>query len=292
MNNKTRDGINAQDFEIGPHRQKLFPVLTGSDQKQSGGLALPEYVGPELVARNLLVGDSLDSGPPLGLEQGLARQPIRNGLLTDSGAIHEFGDAIRQRGLASGNDNRSFQRGNVFFIDFRHKQGLYTRMLVHVNEHACFTSHKDACTVLYMKSAKHKLVPAETQRPKKPRKPRAPEQPGPEGTFFRERLEIAMQEKRPGYTAKDLERDCNIISGRPPDAEKAFVSQQLISQMRKGKNLSSKYSTVMAEALNVRGPWLQFGFLPKRGDREVLGAIKNIIVEHSGDISHEKIGGK
>lgn len=234
---------------------------------KSGSLFAAEHIRPKVVARNLLVGDELERRPPLGFKENFVVEPVRDRLLRYRRAAEEFAQLLRKRGLTAGDSDGPLKSSNVSFI---HSRANYTSMLVNVKEDACLADHKGACTVAVMPLRKKKVV----------EKPAKPQKKGADGKTIAERLKEAMQDKGSEYRETDLRRDCNRIAGRSAEGPD-FVTQQSLNRLLKGPDSTTKYDSIIAEALGVRAAWLQFGLLPKREDRALTSSIIQLVRSHS-----------
>lgn len=84
---------------------------------------------------------------------------------------------------------------------------------------------------------------------------------GLDGKTLGHRLREAMLSCSPAMTETDLVLACKQWK----DAEgRQLVSQQLVNQILKDKNSRSAITPLLAEALDVRAIWLQFGINPMR----------------------------
>lgn len=267
------------ELDLGIHRKNLFPVLSGDGEKKSGSLTGPEHVGPQLAPSDLVGGDVLDGRPIHRLEESLPVHPVRDELLADTLGLHpaqKLRHAIRKRGLPAGDLDGALQRDNVVcFISF-HNRGLYKRACEMVNKSTRMTPHKAPCTVLHMPAARKKV--SDGSSPKKPRKIRQGADGRTANDRFREAFNAWISEKRP-RTQMDLVRACNVIAGRPPDAEKDYVSQQIIDQIKRDELDASRsaFLDVLAEALGVRAVWLRLGVGPKHPERAVLDQVRELV---------------
>lgn len=252
----------------------------------------PENIGPEITARNLLARRSFDRSPILGIDEDPATEPVRNGLLANPGELRgEGGDAPSELGLPLGKRDRTLEgldvsssrlgtlasgAGSAFpgKVTFLHERRAYKSTGFFVKctgdaEHqpAGVTTSKQACKVLYMPNAQRKVGRSGTPKVKRPKKP-FPR--GADGKTANERLREALKE-HPIFQGRESEliRACNKLAGRA-DGERDYVSQQQVNNfMNDIDSLGrSRYVSVIAEALEVRGLWLQEGIGPRRLDEE------------------------
>jgi hypothetical protein len=228
---------------------KEFPAMSGS-------VFTRENVGPKILARDLPASRKLDPRPPLGVEQHLVVDPIRDVLLAGS-SEPVLPHASGQGGLgASGDLDGPVEGGNVGFI---HRHPKYTNAFVRVNNSVCVTAHKEACTVLDMATSRSKHV---TQlRPHKEPSSKRVAKPGPDGQTLGQRVAVAMgfaAGRRGGeYTEADLLSDVNRMAGAPPDSP--LLSQQALNAIRQNKVSRSAFSHLIAKACGVSPDWLAFG---------------------------------
>jgi hypothetical protein len=227
---------------------------------------LAEDIWSQMLAGDFASRYVFDRGPPLGLQQNFAGEPVRNGLLFEGRTIEESGDAFSKSrlGTAAG-FNGSTQGGNV--VRFIHKHPLYKHTCDSVNKHTCLTGNKRACEVLYMPNARKKPVDAPA-----PVRKKKPFPVGPDGKTANKRLEEAL-ERHPVFKGDEsaLRRECNRIA-QGAAGEKEFLSQQQLNNFLLSKdNLQkSSFLTIIADGLGVRAFWLQTGIGLPTDERAAL----------------------
>jgi hypothetical protein len=233
-----------------------------SQQESGSGFVSSENIRTQVQARDLLVGGMFDSGPPLGVQQNLLGEPIRNGLLTDCRLVsvrppQEGADATSQLGLAGGDLDRSLQGNNVRFL---HAYRIYKSTCDYVNKFSCVTSHKAPCILPFM--------PRKSAQPAIPE--RSPLHVGHDGRTAAERFREAYEEwkERTGGTQSALASQANRIMGLSDDDG---VQQQEISQFLKGdSDLARSHRLIaIAEIIDVRPTWLAFG----EGDKHAASGM-------------------
>lgn len=218
-------------------------------KSKSGSLLTVEDIGPQMVARNLLTGDELECGPPLGLQKDCVVQPIRDRLLGHRRAAEEFAELLREKGLATGDRDGPLKGGNIRFI---HEHLLYKRTCISVNKPSCMTGHKGTCIVQFMAR----------KQAQQPQSPRDDLRVGHDGRVASVRLREAFDEwkDRVGGTQERLCAAANRIMGYgEEDADR--LKQQEISQFLNGLSdlANSARASAIAESLGVRPAWLQHG---------------------------------
>lgn len=212
---------------------------------------LGEQVGPQFGTSQAVLGRSLDKGPPVGIQENPATQPIRDCLL-GNGGVPGFSEPPSKGRLATCGINSPLQSGNVRFI---HSHARYTNGFVHVNNPVCVTLNKEACTVLQMGNLKSNPMP----KPKA--SSRRVAKPGPDGQTLGQRLAQAMAYatgRRAGveYTESELLRDVNRMAGGP---NSSLLSQQMLNAIRGNKVSRSSFTHLIAKACGVNADWLAFG---------------------------------
>lgn len=227
-------------------------------EQKSRNFATTENIGPQILSLDLAASDVLDSGPPLGIKQGFAVQPVRNGLLADGRTIKEIGDALGKGDLAAGDVDSSVQGGNVRFLHARHS----TRIFVDVNKDIDSTNNKGSCSVVSMLTAKKKKPEVVQPKAKRPKKPRVLEV-GPDGRTMPERLKMIMTEHEPPFIPErggqtQLARACQLVYANGRANAPATIQQGHIWELLNGQD-SSRYLPVVAKVLGVNCLWLQFG---------------------------------
>lgn len=210
-----------------------------------------ENVRPQIGARDLVVRDLLEEGPPLRVEKNLVLDPVRNGLLGDAG-VPGLAQPRRKRGLrASGNFDRAIERSNVRFI---HGTEEYTRILVSVNKNHCLTSNKEVCKVLAMPTTKRKTEPK--------RQKLAEPAIGQDGLTFSQRVRRLMSEQSPPLGQSELARLCSEYYATFMPREEEKVKQQHVFNLLRGQG-SVEYLPLLAAVFDVNEMWLQYGIGPK-----------------------------
>lgn len=220
---------------------------------ESGRPAGAEDIGTEMRTSNAVIGDVLDSRPPLGVEQRFAIEPVGNGLLADGRTSQELADAVGESRLAAGDIDSAPQGGNVRFL---HSRRHYTSFLVGVNKDSCLTTNKEPCTVLQM-PAQPKEKPN-----RKPPKKRAARQPivGPDGRTFAQRLRGLMTERDVGQT--EVAKMCSDLYRTFVRDAEDVVQQQHIFNVLGGQD-SAWCMPLLAAVFDVRELWLQIGIGPR-----------------------------
>lgn len=206
-------------------------------------------------SRDFTSSQELDGGPVLRVEQHSSAQPVRDGLLAEGGPIQESADSHSQNFLRPANLDRSKQGSNVTFLsEVRrvHRPSKYTREFVFVNKPPGMTGDKAPCNLASMAVPKVKPI-AKSKAPRtKPESKR-----GADGRTFGERLHFAMETR--GITQKELLDRCGLIAPAPTPDSRPVVYQQLLSNLMRDNQDASRYTVIIAEALGVRGAWLQYG---------------------------------
>lgn len=218
-----------------------------------------KHVGTEITPGDNIPSSELDSGPPVGINQDLVAQPVRDELLA-SCRVAKLTKFVGELGLASaGKLDSAFKGANVSFI---HERQKYTRNLVDVNKELCFSADKDSCTVLNMRQAKKK--PAQPI-PKPARKRKSDPEVGPDGRTLSQRLLKLMSERGIGQT--ELARMCSDLYAQFVPAEEDKVKQQHIFNLIRGQ--SNAWSVpLVAAVLDVNDLWLQCGIGPPERGRK------------------------
>lgn len=244
--------------------QRLAKIVSGSlptPQLASGSLAGTKNVRPKLSARNPVVSHVLKRRPPLRFNQGLVVEPIRNRLLANAGSAHELRNAFGESRLAAGDLDSPLQGGNVLLF---HKRPEYTSMLVVVKQDACFSMNKGPCNVVAMTLPAKKPATSTKKRKAKP---------GADGRTIGERAWWAMGRKGLSYKEAQLVADCQRIAGTDSGG-KPRILQQNVNQILSDAGDSSKYAVIVAEALGVRGVWLQFGIGDPYEEKSALSLVE------------------
>lgn len=232
-------------------------------------------IGTQVRAGDLLIGDVLESGPPLRIEQSLVFEPVRNGLLGDRGAIKKLSQSISESRLAAGNIDSAPERSNVRFL---HGAISYTSMLVKVNKRACVIAHKTPCTVIDMRTRLKTQIAVAAPKPKKSakRRPKAPPLVGADGLTANQRFKSIIDRSgaQRGWQVH-LVRRCNVMVGRNENADSPIVWQQSLSAYYTGVDDlgASESIAVIAEALGVRAMWLQYGKGPEKDNQDIPPAV-------------------
>lgn len=225
------------------------------DEAVLSGVAGAEHVRPQMTTRHLVVGDRLECGPVVGVEENLVQQPVRDVLLSDR-PVHGLAEKLREGVLTAPSEfNGALKSDNVRFI---HDHALYTNQFVRVNELVCVTSHKQACIVLPMRATQRKSA-------LKPTKNKRVALPGPDGKTLAQRVSEAMAyesgRRSAQYTQKDLVADVNRMA--QVDNESAPVlSQAMASAIMRGKVTRSAFTLYIAKACHVDAVWLAHGSGP------------------------------
>lgn len=228
-------------------------------REKLGGLPGSEHVGTKLNARDLVVGHSFDSRPPLGIEQRLVGEPVRNELLGNGRTIHELCEPVRKRGLATTRKaDRALKSADVLLFR-RHTPVFYTNQFVAVNNPVCVTDESSTRTVVSMDHARAKR---QEKRAPKPSSVRAAV-PGPDGKTLGQRVNEAMAYKsgiqKAQYLPSDLKRDVARIM-QIPQADIDAKLQQRLSAITTGKVSESPISAAIAAACGVNPLWLCYGW--------------------------------
>lgn len=217
-----------------------------------------ENIGTKIPASNSRVGSKLEGGPPDGINERPALQPVRNCLLADGSHL-----SVRRRielevlpklrcknDLASGDLDSALERSNVVFLG--HGDRKYTRNLVAVNKSLCLTPHKKTCTVLDMATHKKVRTPEKVVR----RKPKAVPEVGPDGQTLAQRLTRLMVERDVGQT--ELARMCSEFYATFVPGPEDKVKQQHIFNLLQGQ-ANAWCLPLVAHVFDVNDLWLQFG---------------------------------
>jgi len=231
-------------------------------EQKLGGLPGTEDVGPKMDASDLVVGQLLECGPPLGVEKRLVGKPVRNKLLRHRRALHDFRETFGEGGLAAPGDiDRPFEGANVLLFD-GHTPAIYTNQFVAVNNPVCVTDHTGAGTVVDMEQARAKRQrnPAHSEKPKRSSERVAI--PGPDGKTLGQRVNEAMAYKsgslRTPYLQSDLIRDVARIM-QISNAEATSKLQQRISAIMNNKVSESHLAGAIAASCGVNHLWLAYG---------------------------------
>lgn len=215
-------------------------------------------VGAQMSAGDSVVSGELKGGPPDRVEQRSALQPIRDGLLADSGprtrrrVIRKKLPKLARKGiLATADIDCPLQGDNVVFL---HGTAQYTRKLVTVNKEPCLTSDKDSCMLLDMPTTKRKAAPV-LPKPTKRRRTPDPEV-GPDGRTFAQRVILLMEERGIGQT--QLARLCSEYYATFNPGVEDKVKQQHIFNVMQGQS-STQALPLMAAVFDVNEMWLQYG---------------------------------
>lgn len=242
---------------MGPFKH-LTRVLLCARRKRLSRLIAAKDIGSQVVARNLLSSDVLESGPVLGGDQVTLTEPLGHGLLADGGAGHERSDALGQSRLAAGDFDGLFKRDNVRFL---HEHPKYTTYVVSVNNLSRVQENNLSCTVLYMPAHAKKRLPVTIEQPNGDG---VAVIRGADGLTLGERLQRCMltKSRKMGrrYTQKNLIADATRAAMRPPDDE--VITQQGLSLILKNKRFESGATPALAAALEVEALWLQYGAGP------------------------------
>jgi hypothetical protein len=215
-------------------------------------------VRTEITASDSRIGSKLESGPPNGVNERPALQPVRNGLLAHGGnppvgsrvELEVLPKLRRKDDLVSCDLDGLLERGNVVFLG--HKQERYTRNLVAVNKSLCLTENKKACTVLDMPTHKKLRTPEKAVR----RKPKAAPEVGPDGLTLAQRVTRLMVEHDVGQT--ELARMCSEFYATFVPGTEDKVKQQHIFNLLQGQ-ANAWCLPLVAHVFDVSDMWLQFG---------------------------------
>jgi hypothetical protein len=222
-----------------------------------------KYVGAQSAPVDPIVRSELNRGPPEGVDESSAREPVRDSLLAYADAFSlrrgvlakKLTNAIRKRRLAPGDLNRPLQSSNVVSL---HDASL-TRNLVRVNKEVCLTVDKEPCTVLAMTTAKKK--PTRTAGHSAPARKSEPIV-GPDGFTMSQRVLRLMAEQ--GMTQTDLARACSQYYAAFIKDVPDRVKQQHIFNIIQGQD-SSWVVPLIAAVFEVSALWVQLGI----GKREL-----------------------
>lgn len=226
------------------------------DEANLGNLIGAENIRPQIKAGNLAISDSLERWPVVSVKEDLVQQPVRDVLLSDRPA-HSAAEKLCEGVLASSGElDGATESNNVRFI---HEHSLYTNRFVRVNEPVCVTNHKQACTVLEMRSTQRKP----TSKPAtKPTGNKRVALAGPDGKTLGQRVAEAMayETGRRGtlYTQKDLFEDVNRMA-LVDDETGPLLSQAMASAIMTGKVTRSAFTPYIAKACHVDAVWLARG---------------------------------
>src|SRR5689334_19782876 len=122
--------------------------------EKSGGSSGTEDIRTKVAPRDLAVGDGLDCVPILRVEKDAVLEPVRDGLLLETGPLHNFRQTLGESCLAAaGRGDRAPERSNVRLL---HSARPYTSFLVGVNKETSLTNNKEPCNVLQMPAAQRK----------------------------------------------------------------------------------------------------------------------------------------
>ena len=230
----------------------------------TSGKTFTENIGSQVGASHSAARRVLDRRPPKAVDEALVAEPVRDGLLTDGGVDPAGGEVVAHRPselrLPAGGLDGALKGGNVVRL-FHSGSRKYTRILVDVNNDACFSTNKEPCTVVQMPVTKKKTTG------RGPGKPPPKKQPdvGPDGLTFAQRLWKVMTERGIGQT--ELARRCSEYYATFVPGTDDRVKQQHIFNALGGQS-SSEVLPLIAAVLDVNELWLQFGIGPReRGAR-------------------------
>lgn len=226
-------------------------------EKASSGMVARENIGTEIPSRDARIGRLLDEGPPVGLQQNLVSEPVRDGLLCDA-RMSDLAHLGRERFLApAANLDGPLQSSNVTLL---HGHPKYTNGFVNATTPFVRQNHKGACNVLDMPQSKSAAL-RRPVRPAKPLKEKRQALPGPDGKTLGHRVSEAMAYKagRLGreYRPVDLLTDINKLSHAP--VAEPILTQQMLSAILKNKVTQTSKTPFIAMACGVNAVWMSHG---------------------------------
>lgn len=244
----------------------MFTVLYESGQKNGGMMSASkttfgEHVWTKITASDGRVGDGLDNGPPLRVEQHVVSDPVTDQLLTGFQVTARCGqsnsEALGESGLAStGDRDGALERSNVVSL---HERRNNTNRFVFSTNPFVRQEHKGVCTVLDMASRSTALKLNRPAGAPKPRKKKRKALPGVDGKTLGQRVAEAMAYKsgRIGreYRDADLLRDVNRLA----PAGEIILSQQMLSAIRRNTVTQTSKTPFIAMACGVNAVWLTHG---------------------------------
>jgi hypothetical protein len=216
-----------------------------------------EHVGPQVAASDGKVSRALDERPPLSLKKGFVREPVRDGLLGDTG-VPNLSHTLGESSLAPAGDiDRALQGNNVALL---HGHTKYTNQFVSATTPFVLQKDKEVCTVLDMATSKA-VARRQLVKPPKPRKEKRRALPGADGLVLGQRVREAMAYKRgrlgTDYRPADLMRDVNKLAKAP--ADEPFLSQQLLSAILRDEVTETSKTPFIAMACGVSPTWMSLG---------------------------------
>lgn len=209
-----------------------------------------EHVRPKVHTGDGLASGELNGSPPVGVDQHLVVQPVRDELLA-RGRAPELPQFVGEGALAtSSNVDSAPQRDNVRFL---HGSEKYTNRFVKSTTRFVGQVNKEACNVLAMPVRKPQPAPASAKRRKAV--------PGADGKTLGQRVNEAMAHEagRRGreYRQSDVLSDVNHLAGRWSD--NPLVTQQMLSAIMLGTVSRSSVTAFIAAACHVNPLWLGQG---------------------------------
>jgi hypothetical protein len=225
---------------------------------------LPGDVRPQISSSHSAIGGPLDHGPPLRINVDTVVQPVGNQLLAGRLPVVQLSNAPHEsRLLTAANDGDCLRESsNVTVLGVFHKHRGYTNGFVSVNRQACVTENKKVCNVVDLEAVRNGAVPHRARNlAPAAKKPERRAKPGPDGLTLGERLHRAMA-YRSGildreYEPVDLLREANELVGATED--QPVISQQMISEILRGRTSRSSFTPYLAKACGVSSIWLAIG---------------------------------
>lgn len=210
-----------------------------------------ENIWAEIATSDGTVAGVLDSSPPLSTDECLLVQPVREKLLTRSGAT-ELTHLCGELDLlpASGLDGTA-KGSNV--VRLFHSPDV-TRFRVSVNKPDCFNLTSESCTVLHMPTTKRKPTPEPGKASAKKRVNDA--LVGPDGLTMGQRVIRLLEDRDVGQS--ELARMCSRYYSTFVPGKEDAVKQQHIFNIIQGQE-SSWVTPLIAAVFDVSDMWLQFG---------------------------------
>jgi|SRR5581483_1445448 len=260
---------------------KHFSLLASAhdNQQQLGGLTATEDIGSQIQARNLLSGDVLDRGPPLGIQEHFVTQPIGDRRLLDSRSIEENGNTAGQLNLATRNLYSTTKGSNVVWLHARQ----YKAANDYVKKAPYMISY-EAPYILDVMAKRKASAEARLRRAKELTV-------WPDGRTANQRFEEAFTEWRQQVpsgaklkTETDLSRACNVIAGFPADQDPPYLSQPMINQLLSGEVDASRsqFLDVAAEVMGFRSIWIRTGAGERRAtelERQLRSTLQTLLRE-------------
>lgn len=215
-----------------------------------------KHIRSQVSPRDGRPSDLLDDRPPVGVEKHGVLQPVADELLTGLRPAGGSQTSSESRLSTTGDLDRTPQGSNVTLL---HGRGKYTNGFVSATSRFVSHAHKGLCTVTSMTDRARKLA---TTQPKKASSNRQAKIRATDGLHLGHRVALAMayqSGKRAGrgYAAVDLLADVNRLAGAPPD--EPVLSQQMLSEIMRGKVDRSSFTPHIAAACEVDALWLAEG---------------------------------